>query len=79
MKGKLNQLIKRALRKQHLQMIWLYLAVGSVVSVIVDQYFLKNNLISLGVGLEVSGAILIGISLREKKENFSSVSKDENN
>lgn len=60
-------------------MIWLYLAVGSVVSVIVDQYFLKNNLISLGVGLEVSGAILIGISLREKKENFSSVSKDENN
>lgn len=67
MKGKLNQLIKRALFKQHLQMILLYLAFGSVISVIVDQYFLKNNLILLGVGLEISMTILIGISFREKK------------
>lgn len=62
-----TKIIEKAINKQHLQIIWLALAVNTIVTILIYTYFLKGNLISLIIGSSISLAISLSIILRKKE------------
>jgi PAS domain S-box-containing protein len=62
-----KKLIEKAINKQHLQMIWLALAVNIVATTLIYIYFLKDSIVSLIVGCAISVTIIFGVFLKKKK------------